>query len=774
MSGMFPNPSGAAFIKPTAGVTISSQSPMQQATMGNPGMPIANADPYALFKSLSSPNQRLGGFDWNNADPKIGQLSAWGAEIIGDSSVQQDEALKAHVVMVVSQIIQAFMQDVNTGRMTNGSKYLNFLRGLKAFGLTQQNIPCPTRAKFVEFAEKNRGFQSRIAGLAGVMAGYQIVELCLKATQPNQEQTFAIIETAVINTCFMEMVIWMNRTNDGKLAYQQITPELRNLLNDLPKFIGYYNEAFMSFTGNASPYDGLRLEASEIQAHLVQMQSQYEYQSYKNPGIDDENLADLRALAMRNAAKFHGTWIEPVHEMQFNRTHTTFGDNPDNRIDLENITVKNRHQFRVDTLMKEIGNTGWFVIEEEVWQHVKRAYRKHQEQRQEISVMPGFFRIVNIDIQRDTGWKSDSIKGVSLSMARVMSNPELLLPLLEQRGEEIKTIYNKSLGDFFDKDEEKDRYLIKHNKIKELDVSTLVSTEELIVSDSSQNIESIVDITSKTTQPQTGELFAVSFPVVTFRTIDLDDATVAEELHARLPMLVIGHNPVKYDSYRGYLKNVKSILDNYFEHETQVHDWVTTWLTTSFNRWLVEKRGFPADKTDPMHLSVSNVFEEIEKVWMLFKDYDVPTFNALLEGPALNELMQRSAFIPNPKVRERITKVSNRAEGGLSVFETKASDKLMHITREMHVLRIANHPTPNWQGSKELIVKKSSFPELFHLVKQVRNKDHELLSGDCPDVVLSFKEDDSLWLFNLSGYDENVAVLRQISRRTQLVNMALE
>jgi hypothetical protein len=188
------------------------------------------------------------------------------------------------------------------------------------------------------------------------------------------------------------------------------------------------------------------------------------------------------------------------------------------------------------------------------------------------------------------------------------------------------------------------------------------------------------------------------------------------------------------------------------------------------NDWLINSLGYHNNPEHHMYLAVESILEDYSELDNIFKEQDEEAFRCFnMEANPSNFLTEQMKIFVSESVH-------NQEEEGDSIIDKVQKNLRLVVERPIHFTIVNKRlpPADVDQGSDPILIRRSKFPEFFHLVES----GFEPSMGEGKDIkvvdkIIQFSQDDSMWLFSYSSLDINMATMRRVTTRRSLMMMAL-
>lgn len=631
---------------------------------------------------------------------------------------------------------------------------------------------CVIRDEFVTTINRHPELVQGIAKAAAPMYGQRLINIAKnnQSGECTRADYISAVHFSIRNVLVMEMISWLCKHPQGRQRAHSLTEEISGMVKRIEEMKDVFGVACNTF-GVTNPYAGLvfdvQLPSRTDTAFAFEAQADYLYENFntrreQNPNIDHE----LQAMVSRNAARANQNAYAQQNVQEENDFEIPRWNNP--KGDINKITTQNKNKYDLRNYFHYIGRADHYFIKEEDWKRIKHTFNRHPDQPyQEESVLEDCFRIVIIDLERDNGWFSTVVRAKGLRMATILTNPSMLLPLLDAVDNSIdveisQIAVEKALG--------------AKNKTLEIPLETcnsingvpVVTVKEPFATTSSKKLNAMVVTSNEHLTQNFKHANAVSFNTTIWETFTCSDVSDKIRLVDDLPFLFKDlEDNANYSFYRRL-----KILNSYFHEEIvddEIKDFVSERLTVLVNEWFVSALGYDNDPNSAGHLSVSNIikdFDDLDKDMEKHDEQGYRIFNA--PGGPDNYLTEQMKLFTSVNKYETASSAK-----GLIQKAQRAQE--ITLERPLHVVVINKRPGPvQDSGGEPIVIKRSKFPDYFDIVeKSFTPTMGEDLDIKVVDKVIQFSDDDNLWLFTHTSIDRNVATLRPITRRASLLYLSL-
>lgn len=461
----------------------------------------------------------------------------------------------------------------------------------------------------------------------------------------------------------------------------------------------------------------------------------------------------------------------------------------DLRTDFANIRQHNRSEFDWAAPFTYTDKEGVYLIKEELWKNIKQALRPADPTDMEESVWGSFcYRVVEINLKHPDkdGYRSYVIrdKARRFTQMQVFTDPKACLPVLE--ADESGQVVVANSVNVSDVIPEKDlaSFIIPAEEVKKLDGTIpVISNPDAVISNNHNTIKQTVEMINNRLTSELKNINATSMDVGALEEFLCKDQNTKARLVEVLPFLFENHygDIVK----RSYAETISYIAKTFrFESlDEELVNFIRYKLTKDFNDFLINNAGFSPDVGHAHHLSTSDVLADIDDLMELFEKNDQMLYDYLSSRDHRTPLGRKMCMftLPETEYEEREVITTNEDTGEeikemqtlpvkLSPMEQLKQDTTLDVCNRIHMVTINKTPSPMHTDNTTVVIKRSKFPEIFAMIeggfeKTFAGSDVEF--GEV-DKLVRFSNNDDLWLFSKSVYDENTGILRHVPNSTDL------
>lgn len=793
----------AGSIKPTGGlggtgfgarpgaVDLNAQVPgseQRTAGMGNLGvnqlqaqvMPGTNIKNFLANIAQSTAGSGGGGFNWKNHGGGLEQNEVL-AGMLENGGVSQDTI--EYYIGKAEEPMTMFM--VHMSRRSPTFFYRNYQKIKEQFTLDQETgAVCPLKKEFITDINKVPSFHTTIAVNGGVIFGFLLIE-DMKKTGKEQwsESDFNnASEIACYQALFMEMLNWLFNTKKGVSFTHRLPKKLEMQLANLETIKDEFSKMWEMFD---VPFPYAQLSFVNTVSTPVEYQRVFdpdrygEYLGYVPQQHRDENVRNndyesINRMVDRNVAERRGyNYQEPppkpaASQNYLNEVHMTWGTT---RSDFENLTRENMRDFDLQRFFKPIGLPNHYFIPESDWRKIQKVYRRHPEMKQEEGLLRDCYRVVVIDFTNNDGWFSHAVRAEGLDVARVFSNPELLLPKLEkpENDGDLYMVVAAPMSEVV----ENEKLEVNIERIKDLGdgIPAIVVDEQIIAQKTVALMQNVSLVTDRVTAKFKGRKSAAVFDdLVEWDVFTCSKPEDKTRLFLDAPYLFVDADlkPAERPSIIDAGKHLRrlfneGIIDN------ELAGFINNRMTSIVNEWLVNVCGYNAvdGKGGGGKLQIDNFVADIEDLVKEFQNSDDQAYGVLTDGNAVNYLTHHLQLFHKQNPFGPPTEE-------LGILERIKDDVDLYVVRHFYLANLVGDKGPyHEEFNVPLYIKRSKFPELFRLMDIVVEEEGKDPQEVYKDRLLRFADANHTWLFSYTMGDRNVATLRHVDTNKPLVLMGV-
>lgn len=694
-----------------------------------------------------------------------------------------EELINQEYIQKYSEAAAAFFNSLAQRR---GGMYGEYRAVLEHFRYNKKTgALCQIRSAFVDTINRHPEFMVVIAK-AGVPVFGQILIDMAKASQSgnlNESEYRKACQMASSMVLTMEFISWLTKSIEGREKAFSLTAEIKKMISDLERFKDAFTQACTTF-GLSNPYAALVYEVSsptradnsmivEAERALHGM-TRFGTDAFMNvqPQQDAQPLLEQVFRTAQQASARYVPEDSHQHDNGFGAVEWETKE-----VDFGRITEENKKHYDYRRLFKWIGKDNWYFIPESDWKKVKHAFKRHPDQpEQEDTVLNGSFRAVLIDLDgQDEGWFSTVIRAEGLDMATGFTDPQKLLPLLEAVAGSTETqITAVSAEKLLGKTKNPS---IPVAVVEKLEGIPVITVKDEVAEPTSGAILSAISSTNKVLTANIKGTNATSFNTCIWENFNCDSDADRQNLIDNLPFLFKdppkkGEDDEPFDEKLSFFMRMKKMV-NFFDTEVidgELVDYIDSRLTLMVNEWLINSLGYSNNPEHHGWLAVESIFEDYSDLDNVFKETDEEAFRCFnMEGTPVNFLTENMKLFVAESARNKDDPkdtIVDKIQKGLRLV----TERPIHFT----IVNKRLPPSDIDQGNDPILIRRSKFPEFFHLVESgfepSMGKGKEI---KVVDKIIQFSQDDSMWLFSYSSLDINMATMRRVTTRRSLMFMAL-
>ena len=781
----------SGMIRPTRPGTVSlSDSQMAMGSvgmgmrpgMGQPTQQMSGADSIRalLSQGIGNTSTNNSGFNWSNTNNSLYAEEVY-KSLQGNNTENTDSL--AYYIELVAPGMAVFVNQI-CARLMGGLIFEEFKKIRDNYRLNPNTMQVDEiLSAFIDDVNKHPEF-NRIIGMHGApFFGQQLIDILRTSNRQGLDTGDYLSAThgAVRNVLFFELVSWLTKSSRGQMYTHNLPKYIMAKIADLDKYKEYASKIYDMF-GQTFPYAGLEFkrpqstrpdfsmlygniggyELGTLDAHRA---SAGDYQTFTPP--QDDQYREVYEMVARNAAarkqQQYGYAQQSTAPKVKETVDGAITDWNVVRKDYENLTPANRNEFNVRRFFRPTGRKNHYLVLDTEWRKIKHAYPKHPEMGVEETLLPGCFRIVVIDLDTDEGWFSHIVR-TKMDAAMVVSNPAKLLPYLDNPEDmsqfTIRPVKLEDVGD-------KENFTIEVETCRELEKDIpLVVVEDEIVSQSSKDIETTIRNANQSVSKNFKEENATGFKVTNWDTFTCHSPEDKIRLFQDLPFLFKDGYVDTQKSFFQICREVSGFIgDNIVNSD--VMEFITERLTTTFNEWLVNQMGYDADPSGDNHLSTSDIIEDFREMSEHLKEHDEVAYHDFHDKGSNNYLVNAAQIFTFKHPEKEGEELTN--------LEKLQQEVDLVVSRDMCFTVVNRRGGPIHTPGEVVYIKRSKFPEYFQLME--RGFDQIMGPNGNPDItdkVIMFSDSGNMWLFTQSAVSSDVATLRHITRTDPLVIRSLD
>lgn len=751
---------------PRTGYNMNQQQMGTANAQMSPGDVIRNI----MSQNLNTSNTASGGgFNWGAAGGSLYEDEALRSL---RTSQENDPTSNAYLIDRVAGAMQMFLQQIYHRA---GPFFEEYRKARDDFRMNEMQQVDEIRNAYIEDVCKQHEFTRIVAINSMPFFGKGLIEL-LRNGNRDQLQQAEYLNTAFIacrNVLFFEMINWLMKSPNGRRYTNRLTKAIQARISNLENFKEAAAAVYDVF-GQTSPYNNLEFKRPESTRTDYNMlygpASDYVQRSFEpqpvaaSAAYQDEAMRDIYNMVNQNANN-RGQFQRPPQDRSMMIGGEVMQSWDEVRKDFNNLNPGNRGEFRLNRFFYNIGKPNHYFIPESDWKKIQHAFRRHEEQKAEETVLHDCFRIVIINLDTDDGWFSTIVRKEGLDMQSVLTDPAKLLPLLENPDELDDSWVVKPIP-LADVVVEKTMDIPIETVEKLEQAVPVIAVNDEVVSNSSAQLLSTVDSVNARLTSQFTKINAVGFNAVNWDTYTCKSKEEKDLLHEDLAFLF------KDNDGRASFVNAVAAVSRYEIQEKvdpELIKFIGGHLTQVINNWLINSAGYNPNKNGQGHLSVSNILTDYRALIDWLKERDPETMLHLVEmekANYLNESVRMFDYV-NPH-----TVVAGQERSAIDLVKEELD---LVVGRRMYINVINKRTGPSYiEANTPVRIKRSKWPEYFKMVED--GFDETMGAEDdvmVTDKLLRFTESGGMWLFSYSIIDRNVATLRFVSHDKPLCLLGL-
>lgn len=735
-----------------------------------------------LAGGMNSTGSTPTGFNWKTHNGGVEHNEVLAGMLEGSGAVDSD-TIEYYIGKVEEPMVK-FLYYMS--RRETAVFYKNYQQVKEQFVLDQTTgYPCPLKKEFIADVNKIATFHHTIAMQGTVVFGYLLIEEMRRSGKEQwTEQDFNnAVQLACYHVLFLEMLNWLFNTKKGLSFNHRLPKTLETQLANLDAIKEQFSKMWETFDA-PFPYAGLNFVSNiSTPVEYARVYDPNNYADYlgfiPQQGRRDVQVEDnsLMALIRKNAAAFHGYNNSQQEQPRqpaashnvSNEVGMTWGTI---RNDLQNLNRNNAREYDLPRYFRPTGRPNHYYIPESDWLQIQKVFHRHPEMKQEEALMHGCFRIVVIDLQADNGWFSHVVRDENLDVPRVLSNPALLLPLLDKpkNDDDIYMVVAAPLTEVV-KD---DKLEVSVEAVKALGdgIPAIVIDEEIVAKESADIIKNVNLITGRVTNKFKGTSAAVFDNLTEWNTYECVSPEDKERLFLDAKFLFADSGQAVADrpSFYGAAVMLKALFrENVWD--AGLSTFINGRLTEICNQWLANVCGYNVvpGKGGAGKLQIDNLVADIDALHDELKANDEQAYRVLTDHSGNNYLNHhlRMFHKSNPHL------VPREEMGALDKIQ---DDVNLYVLRSFYLANVNGNKGPYYdEANVPQYIKRSTFPELFKLMEiVVEDQDKDDIGDEVyRDKLIRFAGSNNVWLFSYTLGDRNVATLRHVDTQKPLVLLGL-
>lgn len=725
-----------------------------------------------LSRAAGQQQQTGGAFNWGTSGG--GFFEDDGLRELKESYGVDNSSIEYHAERA-SGAIKTFWDQIHNRHGVFYNLYKQTKEEFKNSGLGQ---PCPTRTAFIDDVNRSTDFTRVMAANGAPFFGWLVIQTYQLENKdnitPNEYMGFA--HTAFRNVFMFEMISWLMKTKNGNRFINNLSVDIQGRISKLSDYKELGVKAF-DVLGLNFPYAALEFKVSEISRpdysmliaemgfsgpiHGDPAAINYEKTNRNQENQSVDRLRDLQQFVLNSARR-----TSHSDETYFN--HTPLSEEfkemnwDQNRTDFVNANPENIKEFNVRGQFIQLAEN-IYAIEESNWTHLQKFFKKADTMGEEEAVLSNCVRVVNIDLDLNTGWSSTIARGKGLNMTIALTDPKSILPYIEDVTEDSWKTTSIEMD-----------VVVKPGNLQ-VDVEEctrlagkgipVIAFKDNVSGPKDAEIKSCIEIINRSLTSNMKKENAVCFESIHWDTFDCSSIEDFTRICHDLPFLFKDSEEDKLS----FFQVCKSLVDYSSEGivDEEFIRFVDRHLTSIVNNWLINSCGYHADPNNRSHLSVDSVLEDFRALSIHLKENDPESLKGL-------HAVEDHFLAENAKI---FTFNNSFNKSDDDSYITKACRAVqLNVVRPFLTVMLNRRqgpfrPAPN--GT--ILIKRSKFPEYFKMMEdgfKATMKTYKDETG--VSKLLHFTESNTTWLFSYSNIDRNVATLRQVSETGPLVLLSLQ
>lgn len=645
--------------------------------------------------------------------------------------------------------------------------------------------------KFRDLINNSLKYRQNIGFNAGVIVAANSATAIINDKPLSMKETNLLLLGALDNVIALELVKWLSASTQARndlMAEGPMGQQFRSRLGD--QFRARrddVNESF-NFLNVTSPYDGLESRMDIVMDHSSDP-TPYAHNptvhGYRPPAInygdvgsemsgrtlsDEELLAYNRYLEETYLRPKPPTMPETFHNYQEDTGPTiVFGESTAPREDLEEMTAQNHEEFDWMSKLVMVPKAQLWTADNETVDYLRKAFFNGRYDC--LRTAAGCLTVFTLDINGKPNSDDRIINLGGRPMETFLTNPKLLLPLLEETPEGVVEVTEVEVK--LNEDEQYDLAALK-----EAAMATPNVRNTLIEDFASSDLETydreaeVIHFGGK----REGIVHATSNVEIHYQGVVLGSPEEVKDVYRSMSMLIKGNE--QNLNYFDWIKTVYTNLGQRHIEKGELIQMVDAYLSKELERHVVDRYGFSDDRTQDNCFTVSTLTDcfltAADDVKRLCPEaYEelssVKTSRALIAKSQclMDHVEGLMVMCKNARIKSRIT----------SVEDYNASVRVC-LAREVIVTRISNMVPPVQRAEETIaVMKRSEQPDFFSVISAAYTKALARLHEGAEQIVIfTDVPNGGRWTFQTNRYDSsNVGSIRKLKpNRTNLTIMPLE
>lgn len=438
---------------------------------------------------------------------------------------------------------------------------------------------------------------------------------------------------------------------------------------------------------------------------------------------------------------------------------------------LDKFSMETRHQYDLTKYFNKIPGTEWYVGNPAEAVKVVGKLKAHNRPfilGNKVFAQAFIYRfpIFRVNMERgeaEVRFVDADItpENYELRMELYLSDPSKLLPYMWDDDGQIKTSWEPRLKETNDcVDGEGMVIPLAKLVVEGKKPNILVGNKKISYVDDEVMLDRL-QAYGKTFDPK-NDLDAFAMPVTLFGNLTLETAHHMENVYEKLRLMTVeGVKELRHDT-AGVIQRVKAVLLEIGDQNLSA--FVTHYLTTAFNRWLIECRGYPELGTGVNSgIHIENIFDDLTNLKRHLEKTDHPTLNSFLQMD--KEMLGHifSIFGTEAELRAMFCKVEDPED----VVEVAAMESFARtnvpLKREAVVIQLRKIIGSSEEGIVR--IRESEDPTTFGIIREVL-KTTERHFKHKPDILISYMTPvgGRIRAVSYSEFDESVISLRALDK----------
>lgn len=726
------------------------------------------------------------GFSYENNKTKgiFGNLFNDGTQVL------DDEDYKGSIIQEASLNVITLLQRSLYNRQ--GGEYEAIKDALELFKRVDRDTIEPVFEEFSTEVHSNIGLYRYCLTYAGSFLVSDLVTAALSGsieTMNGKNSLFSLISGNFFNIMVLQFLTWLEHHPQGLDKYNSMSPKAKALVNSFEKNIGVLQNKLLSISvGNVTfPFPwkvgfiSRMLERTQVKSTILEHHYMY---GDKSPYIDNgfnspeysnnNNVPEddiFKVLLKANSNNFN---VAPA-EKTFRDPDLVIMDNWGNRVEDVNeypssgVSKANRKYYRKELYFHKVPGTDDFYVAEPKDFFYFSSVMEYVGS--ELPYWKGGSKAENMIPVIKMNWEDGKydyklfpLNGVK--MKTVLTDPSKVLPFINE-DEDDRSLKIASF----------DQYMLETNKIvdennKPVSIPECVTLDkkpDILFGNKPVNSETNEDVinticTFSDLYDPDKSLDAFVIPFRTSKRYNLETTVSHEDVYKRLPMLV--KSGYKESNFIEFVDGVKEGLETL--NSKELDSIVTTHLTNTLNRWLVEKRLMGETENEPEYLKVKNIFNDYKNVLAFLKEKDIESAKELYNIEHNAFLQEYFTMFADELTNEMSIKHElSKYKDELLVIKEKAIKHTVLLEREFGLVKV--NPMRPLSGFKQTLIYRSAFPALIKTIEETETLFEKHFSRKVPTMIM-FDKDSSprLWVATKVSYSDDVYSLRPVTLTTPL------